>query len=218
MQTNELKDLWQQLGRHLERQQALELHRLREYSGRRLHDSLAPLRRGQWLQLAFGIGLVLFGVACWRRNLDAPGYLMAGLIVHAFGLLTAVLAGITLGKLRQLDYSAPVLHIEKQLGQLRRFYVFNGMLTGWPWWVMWVVVMVALAGIAGVPAPQGMPWWLWANIGVGMLGWLVSAVLYRRARASQRPGLARRAEDAVSGSSLRQARAVLEELRRFEQD
>jgi hypothetical protein len=218
METVELKDLWQQLGRQLERQQALELQRLRERAGQRLHDSLAPLRRGQWLQLALGIGLALLGIACWQRNPGSPGYLAAGIAVHGFGLLTAVLAGIALGRLRQLDYGAPVLQLENRLGQLRRFHVLNGMLAGWPWWVMWAVVLVALAGLAGLPAPQGASGWLWASAGIGALGWLGTAALYRWTRKSKRPGLARRAEDAVSGYSLRQAQAVIEELRRFEQD
>jgi len=218
METVELKDTWHRLALQLERQQALDLQLLRTQAGQRLHARLAPLRRGQWLQLALGIGLMLLGIGCWQRNLDAPGYLATGIAVHGFGLLTVVLAGLTLGRLRQLDYAAPVLHIEQQLAQLRRLHVLNGMLAGWSWWVMWGVVLVALAGIAGVPAPRGMPWWLVANIGVGALGWLATATLYRRARASKRPELARHAEDAISGYSLRQAQAVLEELRRFEQD
>lgn len=218
MEPDELKTTWQTLAHHLERQQALDLRLLRGQAGQRLHDRLTPLRRGQWLQLAFGIGLVVLGIACWRRNLDMPAYLAAGLAVHAFGVLTAALAGVVLGRLRHLDPTAPVLELERGLGRLRRLQTLNGMLAGWPWWVMWVVVLVALAGIAGVPAWPGMAPWFWASMGTGLLGWLGTAALYRWALTSPRPGLARRVEDAVSGYSLRQAQAVIEELRRFEQE
>jgi len=216
MEPDELKTAWQALAHQLERQQALDLQLLRVQAGQRLHDRLAPLRRGQWLQLALGIGLVLLGIACWRRNLDTPAYLAAGLAVHAFGVLTAALAAVVLDRLRRLDPTAPVLELEHDLGRLRRLQALNAMLAGWPWWVMWAVVLAALAGIAGVPASADMAPWFCACVGTGLLGWLGTAALYRRARSSPRPGLARRAGDAVRGYSLRQAQAVIEELRRFE--
>lgn len=218
MEPDELKTAWQALARHLERQQALDLQLLRVQASRRLHDHLAPLRRGQWLQLAFGIGLVVLGIACWQRNLEVPAYLAAGIAVHAFGVLTVALAGIVLDRLRRLDPTAPVLELEQGLGRLRRLQALNGMLAGWSWWVMWVVVLVALGGIAGIPAWPDMAPWFAACVGTGLLGWLGTAALYRWARTSPRPGLARRAENAVSGYSLRQAQAVIEELRRFEQE
>ncbi|WP_250063529.1 hypothetical protein [Stenotrophomonas mori] len=111
-----------------------------------------------------------------------------------------------------------MLEVEHRLGRLRRFQALNGMLAGWPWWVMWAVLAVALAGIAGVPASPAMAPWFGASLATGLLGWLGTAALYRRARTSPRPGLARRAEDLVGGYSLRQAQRMIEELRRFEQD
>jgi len=218
METDELKDTWQRLARQLERQQQLDLVQLRERAAGQVHGRLAPLRRGQWLQLALGIGLILLGATCWQRNPDVPAYLAAGIAVHAFGVLTAALAGSMLVRMRRLEPAAPVLEIEQQLGRLRRFQAINSMLAGWPWWVMWAVALVALVGLARLPAAPGMSQWFGASLGIGLLGWLGTAALYRWARATRRPGLARRAEDAVSGYSLRQATAVIEELRRFAQD
>jgi len=218
METDELKALWRQLGRQMERQQSLSLQLLREQTGRRLRHSLAPLRLGQWLQLALGVALVLLGIACWKRNLDVPGYFAAGVALHAFGVASAALAGIALALISRIDYAAPVLRIEKQLGLLRRFHVFNGMLAGWPWWVMWIVVVVAVAGLTRAPASAGAQAWVWASLALGLLGWLGTACFHRWARNPVRPRLARRVEDAVTGYSLRRARALLEEVRRFERE
>ncbi|MFT4248631.1 MAG: hypothetical protein QM581_11500, partial [Pseudomonas sp.] len=176
MQPDELKAAWHQLGLHIERQQALQRQWLGERRRERMRGSLRPLYWGQLLQLVLGVALVLLGIACWKRNLDVPGYFAAGVVLHAFGVATTALAGITLALVARIDYAAPVLCIEKQLATLRRFYVFNGMLAGWPWWVMWIVV--AVAGLAPLPAPG----WIWASLAVGALGWIGTGWLHRWSR------------------------------------
>lgn len=218
MQPDELKAAWHQLGQLIERQQGLQRQWLGEARRERMRGSLRPLYWGQWLQLLLGVALVLLGIACWKHNPDAPGYFAAGIAVHAFGVVSAALAGITLALVARVDHAAPVLHIERQLALLRRFYVFNGMLAGWPWWVMWVVVVVAVAGLARVPPPAGTPAWIWISLAIGMLGWIGTAWLHRWSRDPRRPRLARRMEDAVTGYSLRRARALLEEVREFERE
>jgi hypothetical protein len=213
-----LKTAWQQLGQHLERQETLQRQLLSERKRERMRDSLRPLRRGQQVQFALGVALALLGIACWKRNLDAPGYFAAGVVLHAFGVVTAALAGITLALVARIDYAAPVLQIEKQLAKLRRFYVFNGMLAGWPWWVMWIVVVIAVAGLARIPSPDGAPAWIWISLIAGTLGWIGTAWFHRWSRNPRRPQLARRVEDAITGYSLRQARTLLDEVREFERE
>ena len=217
MQTDELKDLWQRLEQRLERQQQLDLALVQQHTASAIDDRLAPLRRGQWLQLLLGIGLLLLGAACWSRNLQVLPYLLAGITVHGFGVLTAALAATTLLRLRRLQPSGPVLQVEQRLARLRRWQAFNAMLAGWPWWLMWVLLPVAAAGIARLPATPAAAPWLLANLGIGVLGWLGTAWWQRRARKSREPAVARHADDLVSGYSLRQASALLQELRRFEQ-
>ncbi|MEQ4575230.1 MAG: serine/threonine protein kinase [Gammaproteobacteria bacterium] len=218
MEPDELKAIWRQLSQRLERQETLQNALLGERKREHLRSSLRPLVRGQWLQVALGVALMLLGIACWRHNPDAPRYLVAGATLHAFGVVTAVFAGITLALASRIDYGAPVLQIENRLARLRRFYALNGMLAGWPWWVMWVIVVVAVAGLAPMPIPAGAPGWIWGSLAIGALGWIGTAWFHRWSRNPRRPRLAQRVEDAVTGFSLRRARALLEEVREFERE
>lgn len=219
MELDELKPAWQQLGQRMERHQAVQLELLREGKRERMRSSLRPLFWGQLIQIGFGIALVLLGLACWTRQPLGSGFFLAGVLVHAFGMATAVAGGIMAGLIGSLQWSAPVLAIQQRLGLLRRFYLLAGVVVGWPWWVMWVPVVVAIAGL-GVPGPvaAGTATWVWASLAVGSAGLLATWAFYRWASHPARPGLARWMRDSATGGSLRRAQALLDELRAFEQE
>ncbi|MFT3762379.1 MAG: serine/threonine protein kinase [Pseudoxanthomonas sp.] len=206
------------LGSKLERHQAIQFQLLRERKLDRLQRSLRPLFWGQVLQMLLGAGMVVLGVACWQRNLHLPGYLIAGIVVHAYGVACIALGGITLGLIGSLDLAAPVLKIQKQLSTLRRFYAFNGMAVGLPWWVMWLPVVLAFAGLGDDPPHGRTPAWIWINLCIGILGLLATWWFHHWSRSPKRPRLAKRMDDTVTGSSLRRAQAQLDELRRFERE
>lgn len=217
MELDDLKAAWQALDARLARQDRLQLELLRERRLDATRRALRGLYVGQWLQLLLGVGLVVLGVACWTRNTDVPGLLATGLAVHAFGVLTAVLAGLTLGLAATVDYAAPVTTIQRQLARLQRFYAFNASACGAPWWVMWLPVVVAFAGLGNTPpvapAPAWIAWSFWAGI-VGTLGtwawdWL------RRERTGPGDLGANRCDGA---DGIRRGRRMLEELARFERE
>jgi len=219
METDELKLAWQQLGQQMERQHAVQLELLRERKRERMRSSLRPLFWGQILQVAFGIALILLGVACWTRHPAPGGYFLAGVLVHAFGAATAAAGGIMSGLIGGLDWSAPVLAIQKRLGLLRRFYVAAGIAVGWPWWVMWLPVVIAIAGLDPRQTGTGVtPAWVWVSLTVGVAGLLATWLFYRWARDPARPALAERMEKSITGAGLRRAQGLLDELRAFEQD
>ena len=170
MELDDLKQAWQTLDKRLEQQNALNLLLFKDRKLEKARSSLRPLFWGQVLQVLLGIGLIALGVACWTRNTDIPGLLASGILVHAFGVITTVAAGITLGLMATIDYSAPVLKIQKQFALLKQFYTLNGIVCGLPWWIMWVLVVVAVAGL-GNHAPQDVtPLWIWLSLGVGAAG------------------------------------------------
>lgn len=216
MEHDELRAAWQDLSRNLERQNAINQELLREGKLARMRRSLLPLVIGQVLQIALGVGLVVLGVACWQRNADTTSYLLAGIVVHAFGVVTAVLAGITLGLIATLDYSASVLKIQKQLGLLRRFYAFNGAIAGVSWWVMWAVVVVAFAGLA--PHPYVDPAWVGWTLGIGVAGLVATWGAWWWAQHNPHRRFATWLNDTAVGASLRKAQARLDEVRGFERD
>ena len=219
MEHDDIRSAWQALGTKLESQQAIQLELLRERRQDRLRGSLRPLFWGQLLQVLLGVALALLGIACWKHNLHATGYLLAGIVLHAFGIANAALGGITMGLIGTIDHSAPVLKIQKQLTLLRKFYLFGAVLVGLPWWVMWVVVVVAIAGLANHPPHAGTPSWVWISLAIGASGLLATWGLYRWSHADpKRATLAKWMDDAAAGTSIRRAQAQLDELRRFERE
>jgi hypothetical protein len=215
MELDELKHAWNALGRRLDRQQALDLELLREVRVEKARRGLRPLVIGQWLQALLGVGLVVLGVACWTRNTEVAGLLSAGILVHAFGLLHVVFAGITLGLATTIDYGAPVLRIQARLARLLRVQGLNAAACGMPWWVMWLPVVVAVAGLSDAPPRGATPAWMWGSLAVGVAG-LAGTWLYARFRA-QRPAGVGDSHCAADGTdAIRRGQRLLDDLARFE--
>ncbi|MBB6598726.1 hypothetical protein [Luteimonas sp. MC1825] len=223
MELDDLKQAWQVLGRQMERQQALNLQLLRESRLERARRGLRPLVIGQLLQLLLGVALVVLGVACWTRNTEVAGLFASGILVHAFGVLNIALAGITLGLVASIDYSAPVLRIQQQMARLLRVYGINANATGLPWWIMWVLVVVAVSGLGATPAAAATPAWIQASLAVGVAG-LLGTWLYawRRRRNPALPGAATDANAhacvADGGDGIRRGQQILDEIARFERE
>jgi len=218
MELDDLKTAWQILDRRLEQQATLSLHLFREGKLDKLRSSLRPLSRGQIAQLLFGVLMVVVGVSSWSRHRDVVHLLVAGLSLHVYGVITILFAGATLGMLSRIDYSAPVVAIQKQLAKLRRVYIINGACTGMPWWVLWVPCIMLITAGAGADIYANAPMFVWVNLAAGVAGMLATFGLHRWSRNPRRPRLARFVDDSITGSSLRRARDLIEEIARFEQE
>lgn len=220
MELDELKQAWQALDRHLERQHDIQWQLLRDRKLDKVRGHLRPLVWGQCLQMLLGIGLIVLGVSCWTRNIGIPALLASGLLVHAFGVATTAMAGITIGLAGNIDYSAPVLKIQKQVARLLRFYKLNASLCGAPWWIMWLPIVVAFAGLRPLdPAAGGSAWLVGSAIGGGggLLGtwaWALWACHRQRGAASADEP----ASLADGGDGIRRGKRLLDEIARFERD
>ena len=211
---DDLRWAWQELGQQMERNQAIQLQLLRETRLAGARRSLRGLYVGLSLQVVLGVLLVLLGIACWSRNPEVPGLLAAGILVHAFGVAHVALGGLTIGLAATIDYSAPVLKIQKQMALLQRFHNFNATACGLPWWVMWLPVVVAFAGLDPQDPAAGTAGWIWLSLGIGVVGLL--ATWGHRWHAARRP----QADDAHSRhdgcDGIRRSRRMLDEIERFE--
>ncbi len=221
MELDELKQAWQTLGHRLDRQETIQWQLLKERKLDRVRGHLRPLLWGQALQFALGVGLIVLGVACWTRNIHVPGLLAAGIIVHAFGVVTAVMAGLTVALAGSIDCSAPVLRIQKRMAQLLRLQTLNSSVCGLPWWVMWVLVVVAFSGLGEVDPAAGTPAWIALSLGVGVAGllgtWAWAAWSGRRGRGSR---LAAAVDRSVADGSdgIRRGQRLLDEIAEFERE
>jgi hypothetical protein len=214
MELDEMKLAWQTLAHRLEQQQALNVQVFRDNRMDKTRRGLRPLVWGQAIQLA--IGLLLAGVAgvFWTTHAHVTHLLVCGLLVHAYGLLLIVFAVRVLYLIQRLDYSTPVLAIQRQLAHLRAWRVHveapvNAVLGCFIWIpVLWM--NLAWYGI-DLWSPKFMLWAVSSSL-VGLIAVVLMVWLMRRA------GLARKIEDNSAGRSVRNAEAALAEIARFERE
>jgi hypothetical protein len=215
MELDDLKSAWQSLDRRLQLDNALRLDDLRERRLDKARGNLRPLLFGMAVQALLGIGLVVLGVACWHRNMDVPGLLLTGIVLHAFGVLHVAFAGIITGLAASMDYAAPVLAIQKRLRLLLRLQVLNSNACGAPWWIVWVLVVIGFAGLSAGHAAGPTPTWIWISLGFGLVGMLATWAWTARA-ARKREGLYARMDD--GGDGIRRSLHLLDEIERFERE
>ncbi len=216
MELDDFKSAWQSLDQRLQLDNSLKLLELRERKLDKARGSLRPLFWGQVLQILFGILFILLASLLWMSQPAHASSIVAGVVVQAYGVLTIVAAGIVLGQVGNIDYSQPVLVIQKQLLRARTLYVRSGMIAGLPWWFLWVAVVQTLAGLGDVDLLVTAPAFVWSGYGIGIAGLLATWWFHRWARRPQRTEFGRKMDDSLSGRSLRKARAQLDELQRFE--
>lgn len=215
MELDDFKSAWQALDARLSRQDRLQLELLRERKLDNARSGLRSLVFGQWLQVLLGVGITVLGVACWSRNLDVPALFASGVLLHAFGVITAAMAGLTLGLVAMIDYSAPVVVIQKQMARLLRFHTVNSNVCGLPWWIMWVIVVLGFAGLGDVDRSLPTPAWIWLSLAVGIAG-LLGTWAWTAWRARRGPLPDRDMADGCDG--IRRGRRLLDEIARFEQE
>ena len=218
MELDDLKTAWQTLDRRLQQRNMLDLQLLREHRLDKARTGLRPLYWGQIAQILFGVMLVLLGVAYWTAHRGQPVLLTMGIALHAFGVVTAVMAGITIGQIGRIDYTAPVVAIQKRLAALRRAYVITGMVAGLSWWLMWMPFTTVVFGLLGADL-SGLTFWVYLlGTLIGIAGLLATAAFHRWSRSPAHARWGKALDDTLTGKSLRTAMAHVEEIARFERE
>ncbi len=215
MELDELKTAWQALDARLARQDRLQVALLNDRRTDRARRNLRPLLFGMALQALLGVGTVLLGIGCWTQNTGVAGLFATGILLHAFGVLNVVFAGIICSLATTTDYDAPVLAIQKRLRLLLRLQVLNSAVCGVPWWIMWVLVVIGFAGLSPARATGATPAWIWVSLAVGVAGTI--ATWAWMARAARKPDrLAARIDDGADG--IRRNLRLFDDVERFERD
>jgi hypothetical protein len=216
MELDDLKLAWKTLDQRLQRQNALQLAELHERGTGRIRSSLRPLFWSQMLQLLFGIATVVAGVWLWKTFPALTPILIAGIVVHAYGVTTIIASSIMLGGIARIDRGLPVLELQQRLATLRKTYIISGAVVGLPWWLLWMVpVIVAVSLKNAQSGVTGLPGWIWIALATCTLGVLATWAFDRWLRRPGREALARRLDDAAAGGSLRRAQAELDALKRY---
>lgn len=216
MELDEMKLAWQSLDRRLEEHLTLNKKALLQEKRSKAPSKLRPLVWGQGIQIIIGSFMALMAATFWGATRDIPHLFYAGLSLNIYGVLLIIFGGIMQGFMSRVDYSAPVIEIQKQLAQVRSLYVRAGSILGLVWWLLWIpLTMVVFAWVFGFdiyakgPPVMILSWWI-----IGFTGLL--ATLGFMAWASKRPDLSKKMEASAAGKSLNNAVTFLDEIAEFE--
>lgn len=218
MELDDFKSAWQSLDRRLELGNRLHLQELRERNLTMARGSLRPLFWGQVAQILFGIPFIALAALLWMTRPEHVSTIVAGVLVHAYGVLAVIGAGVVLGQIGNIDHAMPVLDIQKQLLRVRTLYIRSGLLAGLPWWFLWIAILQVLSGLGDVSLLAKAPTLVWGAYAIGIAGLFATWWFHRWARQPERAEFGRKLDDSLTGGSLRKALAQLEELKRFEKE
>jgi serine/threonine-protein kinase len=172
----------------------------------RVEKSLRPLLHWQYLQVLFGIGLILLGVQCWTRNIGIPHRIVNGIVVHVYGVIVISQALLVFTRIKRIDYSKPVVEIRSKLNSVRSGYLRSAVIIGFVWWLMWIPVTVA-SGFDMILYPRSLV----VSLVVGVVGFVLSLWYYWRAiRPSNASAESWRMK--LAGESIASAYLALDEI------
>ncbi len=212
---DDLKSTWQTLNRTIERQNTLALHQFRETTRTRFRSGFRLLVLGQILQIIAGALLALWGANFWVDHLGVAHLMIYGLSLHAYGLMMIIFAARDLFLIKRMDYAAPVLTLQKQIAELRRWHLRAGLWFGIAGCFIWIPAMLmifhGLGADVWVRNPDVVGWLVVS--GFVCLGVLLGIVFW-----SRRTGREKLLADSSAGRSVNRAQALLDEIERFERE
>src|SRR5689334_10674141 len=210
---DDLKIAWKELNRQLERQNALTLRQIKENKLGRFRSGLRPLVFGQTLQLILGAVITIVSANFWVGHLDHLHLLLSGLFPQAYGILFIAFAARDLILIRQIDYSAPIVVIQKQLAELRAWHIRAAIWHGIAGSVVWLPVLIIILHLLGadiwIQRPRAV-WWLVTS------GFVCLAFNYGLVLLARLPGKCGRAlAGSWIGRTVTRAQAALTEIKEF---
>lgn len=221
MELDEMKLAWQALGRQMERQNALNLQLFRDGRLDKLRRGLRPLAWGQSLQIVLGVVLMLWGISFWSTHMDMWQAVACGVAMQVIGTLTFIFPIRLLSMQHAIDYTAPVVEIQRRLARMRRwrvrveapvFAVLGGVI-----WILALLMWVQYDGDrSGLNA--------WQHMRPEMMTWLLLTlvvslgVVFLARFVVRRLGHGRWLENGLAGSAIVKAEAALAEITNFERE
>lgn len=220
----ELDDLKRDWARMELRQDTYEMMLRDNFRERRVENSRAAMRwsvLGCVIEIAVWMAFVVIAASFWFDHRHTPHLLIAGLVLHVYGIAAIWAATTQLLLLsRAYLFTAPVLAMQTRLTQLRKFRALSSFLLGLPWLCLWVpCTMIGAQWLFGLDLYAASPEWIYISLAVGAAG--IGACLWlarRLTRSSDRPTFVQRLIDDVSGCSLRRASRQLDEIVAFERE
>jgi len=215
MELDELKASWQGLDRRVDELTAINRRLLTETISRKARWRLAPVLIGAVLNMIIGAWFALVWGKFWSAHLGTPAVAVAGIALHLASIGLIVIGVVRLVLVLRIDYTRPVLTIQRSLATLQEFEArsFHAV-----WFACWVLIPAALVaivmGFAGVDLWERASGYLLANFVVCLAGGLAPPLLHYWARR-RRGKLASWMDAFLLSHSIARAKAAIAELDEF---
>ncbi|MEO6968727.1 MAG: hypothetical protein ABI132_09805 [Rhodanobacteraceae bacterium] len=222
MELDEMKAAWQELNERVVRNDAVSMDIRKEL---KLDKAKSALRRWLWLpavELGFGVATAVVASLFLARNAGAidggpPGVIPA-LILFVLGLATVVASICQLALVAGIDYTAPVVAIQRRLLKVRALRIRMtqcDLLFGLPLWPVFLAFALQCMGGYAAYRAFDSAWLVW-NVLFGLLlaGLLVWASRRYAARLSRSIVVGKLADE-IAGRGLAAAAGHLDEVARF---
>jgi hypothetical protein len=215
MELDELKASWANLDRRVGELTAINRKLLRETISRKARWRLAPVLVGAVMNILIGGLFALVWGAVWSALLGTPVAAAAGIALHLASIGLIVIGVVRLVLVLRIDYTQPVLTIQRSLARLQEFEARAFYAT---WFACWVLVPAALVaivmGFAGVDLWQRAQPYVLANFAVCVVGGLAPWLFHRWARRRGNRWAARM-DDFLLSHSIARAKAAIAEIENF---
>ena len=221
MDIQDMKNLWAEYDRKLETSLRLNTRILREMNLTKVDSSLKRLSRLLVFELVQDLAAVVLLGMFIASHIGEMRFLVPALLLDVCAVSFVIRSVRQLAALHSLDYSAPVLTIQKQLAALRieRIRVTKWVLLLCP--LLWTpLLIVAFEGLLGVDAYLLLDGtWLAANLllGLAFIPLMLWAARHAAGRWQGSPWFQSLMDD-LAGRSLVAATGFLNELSRFEDE
>ena len=187
----------------------------------RTSSALDRLFRSILVELLINVAAIGLLGLFMANHIGEPEFLAPAIVLDLFAISLIVDGGRQLAALGSVDYSAPIVVIQKKLETLRIQRIRTAKWTLLLAPLLWMpLLIVTLEGVFGVNAYAELDrGWLAVNLltSVAVIPLMVWASR-RYADRLQRSPLVKRLMNDLAGRNLRKAEAFLEKLARFEQE
>jgi hypothetical protein len=215
MELDELKASWQRLDQRVQELTLINRGLMIETAARKARWRLAPLILGAAVGALVGAVFAVVSAVYMIDHRESTAELMTGGFVCTMSLAFFAVHFGRLHLARQIDFTRPVLEIQRSLASLQRW-------EGWAFHAVWVVCCVLPLGILngaaiamkGAALWERAPGWLIGNILVWLVFGFGPLLVYIGSRR-RRGTLAARMDEFLSSRSIARARAEIEEIDEF---
>jgi hypothetical protein len=215
MELDELKASWQRLDQRVQELTLINHRLVTDAAVRKARWRLAPVVAGAMANVIIGVVIAVASGSLWSAHLDSIPVLISGITLHALGIVFVVIGAGRLALARQVDFSRPVLEIQRSLAALQKW-------EAWSFHAAWIAVCaLPLAIVISIAmAAMGAHFWERASgyLLINLVVWLAIALapLLLYAVSRRRGGkFAARMDAFLTSHSIARARAMIDEIDEF---